>query len=79
MKKIFACLFACFALATSACTSSTDYGQCIGVAEEANPSLEYGVSAKNVVLAVIFSETVVVPAVVIFSEVKCPVGKKQQQ
>jgi len=64
------------ALMLGACTSSTRYGECIGVTDDPDPTLVYHVPANNVVVAVIFSETIVVPLVVLFSEVKCPIGKK---
>lgn len=60
------------------CTSKTEFGDCIGIAEEKKPNLQYKVSALNVALAIIFSETIVVPVVVLVSEVSCPVAKKEK-
>lgn len=63
-------------LAASGCTSETKYGECIGVQDEKDPSLVYHVSVYNVALGIIFSETIVVPVVVILSELSCPVGQQ---
>lgn len=73
MKKFFALLAL---LAFSACTSKTEYGPCVGVLDEPDPALTYKADAGNIVLAIIFSETIIVPAIVIASELKCPVGQK---
>lgn len=74
MKKIIAicALTALF----SGCTSSTQYGECVGVLQDKKPDLEYKLSIWNTLLAVVFSETVVVPIVVVANEHSCPVGKK---
>jgi len=61
---------------TVSCTSGTKYGTCIGAFEDEDPKLIYAASVKNIVLAVIFSETIIVPAVVIISKTACPVGKR---
>lgn len=58
------------------CTSKTEFGDCIGIADDKKPDLQYKVSALNVALAIIFSETIVVPVVVLVSEVSCPIAKK---
>jgi ABC-type uncharacterized transport system auxiliary subunit len=78
MKKLL--LIAALMATLTGCTSSTQYGECVGLADEdsADPKLKYDVSTKNVVLAVVFSETIVVPAVVILGEYKCPVGLKSE-
>ena len=76
MKKLVTALLAASLLA--GCTSSTQYGRCIGVNDNENPKLEYDVSAWNAFLGVIFVETIIVPLVVIFDKAKCPVGPKEQ-
>ena len=63
-------------MAATACTSETSLGDCKGVNEVENPNLEYEASAKNIILALVFSETIVVPAVVVLSEYKCPTAAK---
>ncbi len=67
-----AALLICLALV--GCTSSTQYGQCIGAFDDAKPDLSYRVSAWNVVLAIVFSETIIVPAYVVLEEARCPTG-----
>jgi len=66
------------ALLLSACVSSTPYGDCVGAFDQAEmkPDLKYKVSTRNVVMAVVFSEMIVPPIIVILNETHCPVGKK---
>jgi hypothetical protein len=73
MKKI---LFAIMLALMPACQSATEHGECVGIIEEEDPSLKYEASVRNIVLAVIFIETIFVPLVVLLGEVKCPVEKK---
>jgi hypothetical protein len=56
------------------CTTKTQYGECIGAFEDKKPGVEYKLSALNLALAIVFSETIVVPIVVIADETRCPVG-----
>lgn len=72
MKKII--LIASLLALLTGCTRSTQYGQCIGIADDKKPGFVYAVSYWNVFLAVIFSETLVVPVVVIAANLKCPIG-----
>lgn len=77
MKKIL-----CVALMMTmlvGCTSKTQYGHCIGITEKENATLHYKVSAWNVFLAIIFSETIIVPVLVLADEVSCPVGPAEPQ
>lgn len=64
-------------LLLSGCESSTKYGSCVGITEDQNPGLHYKVSKENLILAIIFSETIVVPIVVLADEFYCPVGKNE--
>lgn len=74
MKKL--ALILAMALTFSACTSSTQYGECIGINDDENPALRYEYSAWNIIVGVIFVETIFVPALVVLNDLKCPVGKK---
>lgn len=58
------------------CQGSTEYGKCIGLGEEEKPNLEYRASTRNIILSVLFIETIFVPVVVALNEVYCPVGEK---
>lgn len=75
MKKL-AVLLAVLAFILTACTERTEFGECVGIGDDRDPKLVYKTSAGNVALAVIFIETIVVPIVVVFSEVSCPVGRR---
>jgi hypothetical protein len=77
VKKIF--IFAAIAILASGCTSRTEHGECIGAFDEGVPDLQYKLSIKNTVLAVLFSETIFVPVIVVANEARCPVGKKVQK
>jgi hypothetical protein len=74
MNKIILC--ALVAILAAGCTTRTEYGECIGVLQDKKPDLEYKLSGWNTVLAIVFSETIVVPIVVVADEFQCPVGKK---
>jgi hypothetical protein len=74
MNKIILC--ALVAVLAAGCTTRTEHGECIGVLQDKKPDLEYKLSGWNTFLAVVFSETIVVPIVVVADEFQCPVGKK---
>jgi hypothetical protein len=74
MRKL-ACVLLLAALAVG-CTTRTEYGKCIGLVDDGQPGLHYKLSAWNLALAVVFSETIVVPIVVAVDDAKCPMGKK---
>lgn len=58
------------------CTSHTEFGPCIGIADDKDPVLVYKVSAWNVFIAVIFVELIAPPIFVLVDETFCPVGHK---
>lgn len=81
MKTLRRAAVACvlmLSLLASACTSRTEYGTCLGLDDDdrKDPALVYDVSVWNVVLAVIFVETIIVPLWVAFKETSCPVARK---
>ena len=73
MKFVIASLLA---LSLVGCAGRTEYGECIGIDGHENPKYEYNYSVRNVVIGTIFFETIIVPAIVVFSELKCPVGTR---
>ena len=74
MKKLLLIMLAVSAL--TGCTTRTDYGECVGVGGSRDPALHYRLDTWNVLWAVIFFETAVVPLVVILDDAYCPVAKK---
>jgi len=76
MKKILMIGAMIAALSATACTSQTSFGDCIGVDDTEDPALKYSVDTGNVILGVVFIETIFVPAVVLLDEFKCPTGKR---
>jgi len=74
MKKLL--LLAIAAMFLTGCTTHTQYGKCIGLADDKNPALIYKVDAWNVFLGIVFSETIIVPLYVVIDETFCPVDKK---
>lgn len=58
------------------CQTYTQYGSCIGAFDDRNPKLQYKVSVRNAVVAVVFIEMIVPPIKVIVDESLCPVGPK---
>lgn len=72
MKKMIALIIA--AALISGCTSSNEYGPCIGAFDDKAPGVPYRLSVKNTILAIIFFETIIVPIVVVADETRCPSG-----
>jgi hypothetical protein len=58
----------------TACTSSNQYGKCIGVNDEPNPKLSYRYNVWNISMGIIFFGFVAPPLYVIFDEIQCPTG-----
>ena len=58
------------------CASKTPFGKCIGLNGEKDPTLVYEYSTNNIVVAVIFAETIIVPVEVLLNEISCPIGVK---
>lgn len=58
------------------CTMDNEYGACKGFANESekDPNLKYEVKTMNIVLAVIFSETIFWPVLTGAFWVWCPTG-----
>ena len=63
-------------LLSTACTSKTEFGDCIGINGGENPALEYKYSKWNIAMAFVISSMILPPIFVVVDEVKCPVGKK---
>ena len=59
------------------CSSSTEYGQCVGVVDDRDPNLVYKLSAQNLAVAIIFFELIAPPVIVLADELYCPVGVKK--
>lgn len=60
-------------LLLAGCEGSRHGVPCIGFPEKEKPGVEYEISTRNVIVGVVFFETVWVPVVVALKEVKCPV------
>lgn len=73
MKKFLTLISILILLA--GCTTKTTYGECIGITDDKQPNLQYKADTGNIILAFIFSETIVVPAVVVFSDLYCPIAE----
>lgn len=58
------------------CTSRTEFGECVGLADERVSGLTYKVSAWNVFMAVIGFELIAPPIFVAVDETFCPIGRK---
>jgi hypothetical protein len=66
-------------IAATCCTSETDYGKCIGAFDTPDPKLKYETSTTNVVLAVVFVETIFAPILVVAKETRCPYDYADKQ
>lgn len=58
------------------CDKQTKYGECVGLTKPKDPALLYSYSINNIVVGVVFAETVIVPVMVVFDSLYCPVGRK---
>lgn len=58
------------------CTSRTEFGDCIGIADDKDPKLVYKVSAWNLFWAFVGFELILPPILVLANETSCPVGRK---
>lgn len=70
MKHILIALI--LALTVQACKTESDAGPCVGLADEKDDGFVYELSYRNVFLAALFAETLIVPAVVIAKYLECP-------
>lgn len=62
-------------LTLTACEYDREHGECVGVDDDKNPALEYEVSTRNAILAVLGAEMALIPPVVVLLEATyCPVG-----
>lgn len=64
-------------LLLSGCTTRNELGRCVGLADDKEANLVYELSYWNLFLAVFFSQTVVVPIVVVAKDLECPVKIKK--
>lgn len=62
-------------LAATGCVDRTSYGRCVGLNTPRDSSLVYDYSTRNVVVGLLLSETVIVPVVVAFKQLECPVAR----
>jgi len=58
------------------CASRTEFGKCVGVMQDKDPTLTYEYSTRNIVVGTIFSGMVFPPVLVLLKELECPVGRK---
>jgi hypothetical protein len=70
MKKLTALLVLMIA---QACTTQVNGKPCVGIMDEKEPNVKYEFSAGNIFLALLFSETLFVPALVLTKRLECPV------
>lgn len=71
MKRL---LLSLLLVSSLACESERYCKPCICITDDKVPNVSYEVSKRNVILGIVFSETLVVPAVVLLTEFKCPKG-----
>lgn len=72
MKKFLSLIL--IASMLTACTSKTEHGDCVGIAEDKNPALKYEISWWNVGMSILFFELIAPPIIVLVDALSCPVG-----
>lgn len=75
--KTFTILALCLALL--GCTTRTEFGPCVGIADDKDPALQYKVSAWNAFLGIFFFSLIAPPVFVLVDSTFCPVGVKPKQ
>lgn len=68
-------LISLLALLLAGCTSRMPLGECVGINGQKDPKLHYEYNATNIVVGLIFVESIVVPIVVVLDELECPTMK----
>jgi hypothetical protein len=79
MRKFMTLLPLIALLGAAGCETETSYGQCKGLldADEEQKDLKYEVSTRNVVLSILFSETLLWPGLTAAFWYHCPVARKE--
>lgn len=76
VKQFITALVLTLCLFVSACTTKTEYGDCIGIGDDRNPNLIYKIDTTNAVLGVVFFEMVLPPIYWLADDFFCPIGRK---
>jgi hypothetical protein len=71
--KTQALILALLLASASGCTTSSVGRPCVGVLDQKEFGVRYELSVWNAILAVIFSETVIVPIYVVAKDLECPI------
>lgn len=75
MKYLIA---AFFFLTLAGCTGKTEFGECVGISDaDKDPKLMYKPHTMNIILGIIFVETIIVPVWVTLDRLYCPVEVKK--
>ena len=57
-------------------TTSTEYGECVGLGQVKVDSLVYEPNVGNLIVAAVGIETLVIPVYIVLTSLECPVGVK---
>ena len=61
----------------ASCTSRNSIGECIGINDKEDPTLEYKYSTRNIIVGLVFVELIIPPVMVALEQIKCPIGPKK--
>ena len=73
MKYLLAFIF----ITLTGCDSETKYGECVGLMDDKDPKLTYVYDKSNIFWAVLLSETLVVPVIVVLDRLQCPIHRRK--
>ncbi|MDB4330276.1 hypothetical protein N9948_00970 [bacterium] len=63
----------------TSCSGSTQFGECIGIADEGNPKLIYETSTRNAIWSFIGIETIIAPILWATDYAKCPIAYRDKE
>ena len=82
MKKFVLCLCLLSVTALAGCDESKTIENkvvpCVGAFDEKDPNYVYKMSGWNVAMAIVFSELIVPPIVVLVDETFCPIRRREE-
>jgi hypothetical protein len=77
-RRVRLAVLAVLLVGATGCATETPLGPCVGLLTEAkrDSTLVYEYHTGNIIVAVVLSETLIVPAIIVAKHLECPVKKR---